>query len=42
VAGNYELFVEWRMEGSEDWKRESTPWPLTLAEAVEPPRRVLN
>ena len=41
IPGQYELRVDWRMESAQEWVREATAWPVTLAEAVEQPR-VLN
>lgn len=41
VPGQYELRVDWRMEGGAQWQREPGSWPITLAHVSEQ-RRVLN
>ena len=35
VPGSYDLRVDTRTEGSENWRRDSLSWPLTIAE-MEP------
>ncbi len=30
VPGNYELRLDWRVEGTSAWRREAVSWPLTI------------
>jgi hypothetical protein len=40
VKGGYELRVDWRLEGAEDWNREGPTWPVGFAEVERKPRIV--
>jgi hypothetical protein len=33
VVGTYELRIDWRQTGSDDWRREPIAWPLVVATA---------
>jgi hypothetical protein len=37
VAGTYELRVDVRATGTESWRRETTAWPLIVAQAEQRP-----
>jgi hypothetical protein len=40
VAGHYELRIDWRQTGTQDWRREPIAWPLVVAEAERRPATV--
>jgi hypothetical protein len=40
VIGSYELRLDWRQAGSEDWRREPIAWPLIVARTEPRPQTV--
>ena len=40
VVGNYELRLDWRQTGSDDWRREPISWPLIVATTQPRPETV--
>lgn len=37
VMGGYKLRVDWRMEGTGEWKREPSAWPISITEVSPKP-----
>lgn len=38
VAGSYELCVDWRRAGEEQWRRQDLRWPVTISNDLPSPR----